>query len=416
MQISLARGVRLHIIPTDKYTTTRILISFATKQTKQNSAVRNLLVNLLINGMQKYPDQTAVARRLSEMYGAELDGYVTRIGTVHNLRISLNIVNDNVLQHHLSNEAVHFLHDLLFHPLMEGGVLSPQSWQLQNKNLIATLQSWNDDRQYLAAKRLLQLYFAHDSIMQMPSVGTVEALTSITPDQLHEAYCSMIANDQIDIIVVGNVDEPHYQKLFKEWEFSDRDQNLSRNIFYQQGLKSEIADDYDFDDIQQSKLDLAYRLPIYFSDKEYYPALVMNGLFGASPYSLLFTNVREKASLAYYASSGYRPFNGYAFVQSGINSQDRDKAQQLIQHQLMTIQDGKINDRQLDRVKKNIINGYLLGRDNPARLVERELVSALMNRQLDNNEITQIEDVNISEIVNVAQQMKLQAVYFLDGR
>ncbi|MGN1284062.1 MAG: insulinase family protein, partial [Candidatus Limosilactobacillus intestinavium] len=75
-----------------------------------------------------------------------------------------------------------------------------------------------------------------------------------------------------------------------------------------------------------------------------------------------------------------------------------------------------INDRQLDRVKKNIINGYLLGQDNPARLVERELVSALMNRQLDNNEIMQIEDVNISEIVNVAQQMKLQAVYFLDGR
>ena len=83
---------------------------------------------------------------------------------------------------------------------------------------------------------------------------------------------------------------------------------------------------------------------------------------------------------------------------------------------IFSIQDGKINDRQLDRVKKNIINGYLLGQDNPARLVERELVSALMNRQLDNNEITQIEDVNISEIVNVAQQMKLQAVYFLDGR
>lgn len=416
MQISLAQGVRLHIIPTDKYTTTRILISFATKQTKQNSAIRNLLVNLLINGMQKYPDQTAVARHLSEMYGAELDGYVTRIGTIHNLRISLNIVNDKVIEHELSREAIQFLHDLLFQPLINDGIMSPQSWQLQRENLIATLQSWNDDKQYLAAKRLLQLYFSSDSIMQMPSVGTVGTLNGIQPAQLEDAYRSMMRNDQIDIIVVGNVDEQHYQKLFSEWQFVGRNQDLSKDIFYHQDSKLKVAQGYDLDDVQQAKLDLAYRLPVYFTDKEYYSALVMNGLFGASPYSLLFTNVREKASLAYYASSGYRPFNGYVFVQSGINSGDRRRTQELIQEQLMMLQDGKINVQQLNRVKKNLINGYLLAQDNPTRFVERELVSSLMHQPLKNDEIVQIENVNTDEIVETAQQMQLQAVYFLDGR
>lgn len=416
MQINLARGVRLHIIPTKKYTTTRILVNFATQQTTQNSAARNLLVNLLINATQKYPDQTAVARKLSEMYGAELDGYVTRIGTIHHVRISLNIVNDRIIRNDLSSVAVEFLHELLFSPLVSDGILSPQNWQLQRDNLIATLQSWDDDKQYLAAKRLLQLYFEKGSIMQMPSVGTVAKLDAITPKQIMDAYQSMMTKDQIDIIVVGNVDENHYVQLFKNWEVVDRSQDVRKNLFYRQKLQNKVVEETNRENIQQAKLDLAYHLPIYFLDKDFYPALVMNGLFGASPYSLLFTNVREKASLAYYASSGYRPFSGYVFVQSGINGQDREQTQQLIQEQLASLQDGKINDQQLDRVKKGLINSYLLARDNPSRLVERELVGALLHQPLSDDEIIQVESVTKEEVVNVAQQIHLQAIYFLDRR
>ncbi|MGV7784664.1 insulinase family protein, partial [Mycobacterium kansasii] len=58
----------------------------------------------------------------------------------------------------------------------------------------------------------------------------------------------------------------------------------------------------------QAKLNLAYQLPIYRSDADFLPAVVFNAAFGGTPLSLLFTNVREKASLAYYASSDYNPF------------------------------------------------------------------------------------------------------------
>lgn len=111
MKYRLAQGVTLHIIPTQKYTTTRILVNFATQQSMTNSAPRNLLVNLLVNACQKYPNQTMVARHLANLYGAELDGYVVRMGLIHNLRLSLTIVNSDVVDSDLSHAAVDFLSD-----------------------------------------------------------------------------------------------------------------------------------------------------------------------------------------------------------------------------------------------------------------------------------------------------------------
>lgn len=415
MQVELAKGVQLHMIPTTKYTTTRILINFATKQTKTNSAVRNVLVNLMVNGAQAFPNQTAIARKLSEMYGAELDGYVVRMGNIHNVRINLTVVNDQVVNQPVAQMALRFLHELIFRPLQNNGVLSPDNWELQKSNLVGTLASWNDDKQYLAAKRLLQLYYPSNSVMQMPSVGTETSVAQVTNADLLTAYQAMIQQNQIDIVVEGNIQPEQYQSAFANWGFADR-RPLGTPVFYRQPLNSSVRKETDLDSIQQAKLDMAYHFPVYFMDEDYYPALVMNSLFGASPYSLLFDNVREKASLAYYASSGYRPFEGYLFVQSGINSEDRQRAQSLINQQLMDIQDGKIDERQLTRVKKNLINDYLTAQDNPNQLVERSLITGLMGRAFSTNSVERVENVSQSEVSAIAQQVNLQAIYFLDRR
>ncbi|MCQ5003442.1 insulinase family protein, partial [Escherichia coli] len=69
-----------------------------------------------------------------------------------------------------------------------------------------------------------------------------------------------------------------------------------------------------------AKLNLAYHFPVFYRDENYYAALVMNGILGGTPYSKLFANVREKASLAYYASSQLRLFSSHLAIQTGIDA------------------------------------------------------------------------------------------------
>ncbi len=62
--------------------------------------------------------------------------------------------------------------------------------------------------------------------------------------------------------------------------------------------------------------------------------LMYNGVLGGYPHSKLFTNVREKASLAYYASSRFDGHKGILTIQSGIEMANYEKAVDIIRKQL----------------------------------------------------------------------------------
>ena len=71
VDFNLQPGVRLHVEPTSRFHVNRILINFATPQTAENSAARNLLANLLETSTAAYPTQTAFAKALNHLYGAD---------------------------------------------------------------------------------------------------------------------------------------------------------------------------------------------------------------------------------------------------------------------------------------------------------------------------------------------------------
>lgn len=62
--------------------------------------------------------------------------------------------------------------------------------------------------------------------------------------------------------------------------------------------------------------------------------LLYNGILGGYPHSKLFVNVREKESLAYYASSRYDGHKGIATIQSGIEIPNYEKAVTIIKRDL----------------------------------------------------------------------------------
>ena len=71
-------------------------------------------------------------------------------------------------------------------------------------------------------------------------------------------------------------------------------------------------------DVAQGKLAIGFLTNIKPTDDDYIPLVVFNSVFGAGAHSKLFNNVREKLSLAYYASSQVEKFKGMLVVNAGI--------------------------------------------------------------------------------------------------
>ncbi|UUZ95673.1 insulinase family protein [Paenibacillus sp. P25] len=83
-------------------------------------------------------------------------------------------------------------------------------------------------------------------------------------------------------------------------------------------------------EVNQGKLNMGLRINTSYADENYPAALMYNGILGGYPHSKLFTNVREKASLAYYASSRLDGHKGILTIQSGIEIGNYEKAVNII--------------------------------------------------------------------------------------
>lgn len=413
MDFNLVRGVDLHIIPTKQFKMNHVLIDFATPQTLTNATARNLLANLLETSTHRYPTQTALARQLATLYGAYVNLFVNRLGTLHTVRLHASFVNNHFVHEDLFAKVGDLINEILFHPLVDDGEFDGPTFRLQSNNLKSAIKSLYDEKQFLANQRLMDLYYQKDSVMKVPSFGRISDLANLTASSLVSTYQSMINHDKVDIFVLGDVDPAKAKQVFSRLPFGDRSFEVSKSFYHQDEFDT-IQHRTDYQQVSQAKFNLAYRFPVYYHDDNYYAGLVFNGLFGGTPYSKLFTNVREKASLAYYASSRLMPFNGVLSIQTGIKASDKEQVQTLIQQQLAAILQGDFTDETVMEVKDSLINQYRAGHDIASNLLEQQVVTSLFGKA-NVDFVTQVKAVSREDIIRVAKMMKLQAVYLLSG-
>lgn len=415
MDFCLQPGVNLHIIPTKQFKLTHVLINFATPQTNTNATSRNLLANLLETSTHLYPTQTALARQLAKLYGAYVTMMVGRIGQLHTVRLKASFVNDRYADQDLFSQVIELINQVLFHPLVEQGEFDSPTFRLQVNNLASTIKSLYDDKQFYAHQKLCQLYYQNNSVMRTPSFGQLSDLSELTPASLVKTYQHMINHDRVDIFVLGDAQPAAVRDQLAALPFAGRSQLDQPEIFYQQPLREHILHVHERQRITQAKLNLGYQLPVYYRQPMYYPAVVFNGLFGGSPYSKLFTNVREKASLAYYASSRLSPFNGLLTVQTGIQAADHEQAVTMINQQLAAIQRGEFEAETVQEIKDAIINQQQAGKDLATNILEHRLVEELLGLSAEEQFADQINAVSTEQIVAVAAMAQLQTTYLLSG-
>ncbi|MFC2679346.1 EF-P 5-aminopentanol modification-associated protein YfmF [Limosilactobacillus vaginalis] len=415
MDYRLAKGVDLHVIPTKQFKMTHILIDFATPQTTTNATARNLLANLLETSTHLYPTQTALARQMAKLYGAFVSLGVGRVGRLHTVRLRSSFINNYLAQNNLFAQVTELINQVLFHPLIDDGEFDSPTFRLQVNNLASSIKALYDDKQFYANQQLLKLYYAPDSVMRTPSFGKITDLDYCTPASLVQTYEKMINQDKVDIFVLGNVDPENVHSAICQLPFADRNSQLPETPFYFQQPHEDVINQEEQQHVSQAKLDLGYHLPIYYRDPLYPAALVFNGLFGGTPYSKLFTNVRERAGLAYYASSRLAPFSGLVNVQTGIQPTDYQTALTMIQEQVTELQTGNFTEDLMREVQDALINQHYAGFDLANNILEHHLVNQLLSLGEQTDFANQINQVTKNDVMKVASMIKLQASYLLSG-
>jgi predicted Zn-dependent peptidase len=162
---------------------------------------------------------------------------------------------------------------------------------------------------------------------------------------------------------------------------------------------------------------LGFRTGYDSKENKYYLLQLFNEVFGGSPTSKLFMNVREKMSLCYFCRSIVNQRNGVMIVASGIEFENKEIAEKAILDQLNAIKEGNISEAEFESARKSIRNGYMQIYDSADSMEIWTFFRSLCGSYVTPmSECERVEKATIEDIKEVAKKMTLDTVYFLKGK
>ncbi|WP_345773992.1 EF-P 5-aminopentanol modification-associated protein YfmF [Streptococcus cristatus] len=415
--MEIIKGVHLHFIQSEKFKTNKIKVRFSAPMSEKTIAGRVLTASILETSNALYPTSQAFREKLANLYGANYSTSLSRRGLVHYLDINLSFVRDQFLsrKNMLADEILDFLKASLFFPLSNGQAFDTKTFEIEKRNVLTDLEAEIENHFYHAHRELNNLFYDLPE-MRIPRVATIELVEKETAETSFAAFQQMLNQDQIDFFFIGDFNEIAVREKIQEFQFSEREQPLQ--LSYQQNYSNITREKLEQRDVHQSIVELAYHFSSQYGDRSHLPLIVLNGLLGGFAHSKLFVNVREKESLAYTISSSFDIFSGLMRIYAGIDRANRTKTIALINRQILDLKRGHFTDEELEQTKNMLKNSILLAQDRQNTLIERAYMSSVLGKKFLSLEawLKALENVSKADLIEAAQQLKLQAIYFMEGK
>ncbi len=415
----LSPGVWLRTVHTNKFKSAYLSLTLMVPLRRETAAANALIPWVLRRGTERYPDLERLSAALDQLYGGAIEPAVRKKGETQCVGFAASFLDGAYAPEGepILEGAAALLGELLLRPCTQDGVFRRDYVEGERAHLIDRIRAQINDKRRYALARLTQLMCAEEAF-GVDKLGDEESAAAITPEGLWARYQDLLARSEIELYYCGSAAPEQVEAAFRAALAG-----LPRN-----GERLEPACTVRLHapepayreerlDVTQGKLALGFRTGGVTCWEEDYPALVLcNAVFGATPLSKLFLNVREKLSLCYYASSALEKMKGLLLVSSGIEFDKYQQARDEILAQLEAIRRGDIQDQELEGARRALIGGHLSTLDDQSRLEEFWLGQTAAGLDAGIEELTeQLKQVTKDQVSAAAQKLELDTVYFLRG-
>ncbi|MCU6707166.1 insulinase family protein [Paenibacillus sp. J5C_2022] len=411
-------AIRLHVLPTKRFKTFAISL-FAGVPLQEDTVTPVALIPFVLRrGTASTPETIQFREKLDDLYGAGFGFDVFKRGESQILQFRMDVINDRFVSTDTSllASSIAFLGDVISNPLLDNGAFRSSYIEAEKTTLRKRLEAIVNDKIRYAAERCMEEMCAGEPYRLHP-LGQRGDIEAITPSSLYKQYRDWTEQAALDLYVVGDTTLEEVQSLVaRHFKLSNR-QPAAYGIPHVMHDVQQVKQVVDQMDISQGKLNMGLRTNIGYSDPLYPAALMYNGILGGFPHSKLFINVREKASLAYYASSRLDGHKGLCTIQSGIEFANYGRAVEIIKEQLQSMRDGKLSELEMNQTKAMISNHLREMQDSAYEMLAYDFNGVLTGNFRSADELLQgIEAVTPKDIMEVASRVQLDTIYFLRDR
>jgi len=416
LTVEVGPGIKYRYLPVNKWKTLSIDVMCMAPLRRETVTPLALVPRLAKRGTANLPTLRDLARRLEEMYGSSMSADTTKIGPAQVLRFGMDVPS---LEGQSLGKAMAFIWDVVTNPYLEDGAYPADRFDTEREEHRRDILSIINHRPRYAMIRMFEELSKGDD-SGLPSWGVLEDLPSVGPRDTWKAWRDELSICPISIYAIGEgADELAGILQRASLEFpGKRSDSAGRPIDVRMPpLPPEpvIAEDSLPGD--QTILCAAFSTGVTEGDPRMPAMILYDGILGGFPHSKLFVNVREKHSMAYFADSSLNSWRGLVTATAGIMDENRDRVVELIQEQVLAMKKGEITDREIAFTKAGLIRRYRSESDSQSALVRRFLTQEIMGGPATEEElVSRIERVTKDDIVAVAQDVSLAAVYALRAK
>lgn len=416
-------GIKAHLIQNDIFKTNIACVLLTTPLERETVTQNALLPFLLRSGTKNLKTQLEINKKLEEMYGASFDCGIDKMGDNQVLKFYIESINDNFVgnKDEMLKQTINFILEIVFNTLIENGQFNEDILNIEKQNLKQVIESKIDDKDIYAFENCINSMYG-DKGFGLYKYGFTEDISKITAKSLADSYIELINNCKIDIFISGDLKNIDIKGIL---ENNGNIKNLvareAKYILNNESTESNqkvdnIQEKREILDISQGKLVIG--LDVLSKQKDVgVVALVYNAILGDGVNSMLFQNVREKASLAYSTKSKYVKQKCNIFIRCGIEVDNYQKALDIIKEQLDNIKNGNFTDEDIDNAKCYLISGI--------KAIEEEQDSEIVfyiGNEISNINMTLkqyievIQNVTKEEIIEFANLLEYNTIYFLSNK
>lgn len=416
-------GIKVHLIQNDIFKTNIACVLLTTPLLKNTVTQNALLPFLLRSGTKNLPTQLEINKKLEEMYGATFDCGIDKMGDNQVLKFYIESINDNFVNEkgEMLEKTINLILEIVFNTLIENGKFRENILEIEKQNLKQVIESKIDDKDIYAFENCINSMYG-DNGFGLYKYGYLKDIESITAQSLAENYKTLINTCKIDIFVSGDLKQLNVKEMLENDEniekLSERNPNYILN-----NESTESKQKVDKVQEKQEKLDIAQGklvigLDVLSKQKNLgCIALVYNAILGDGVNSMLFQNVREKASLAYSTKSKYVKQKGNIFIRCGIEVDNYQKALDIIKEQLEAVKQGDFTEEDINNAKCYLISGIKsIEEEQDSEVVfyignEISKVNMSLKQYIEG-----IETVSKKEIIEFANMLEYNTIYFLTNK
>lgn len=409
-------GAMLSCITTDKFKCEYISLLFTLPLAQEAVQANTLLIPILCRGTERHPSKREINLHLDDLYSTSISVQNHRIGDMQQIGLTAHFPGGRFVGGGgILSDVLETMADLLYRPLLRGGRFCEDFVENEKAVLRDHIRAAiNNPRSYAKAGCRKLLCAGEPYALRLD--GEEEKLSAVSAQSMTAHYQAFISSAVPTFFYVGSasVDEVKAAIAAHFPKFSAQRNAFSSILKRCDGAPKRVEEEMP---VSQGKLAIGFRTDLSIKDGDKAKALaVMNEIYGASPASKLFLNVRERQSLCYHCGSTLSLFKGVMFVGAGMTPENREVTENAILSEFADMQGGRISDTELLAAKRSLDLACRQALDSPGAL------SAFYGRRalVDIDETLEqyreaIAQVTKDDVVDVANRVQCGAVFFLKG-